>query len=179
MTMSELRLLAPKRTDSSSSTIHAAQDFAVVLTLAVQDRDRAASLVGAKQSVAPQSAGRLPRADARDRAVSAPPSKPELIAVPRRFAPRGSRGMASPEAQMMANCPVIYFDDDEYGGGPPVLIRLLRWSTEALALWLSGMCGRRDTDTCVCRRRDGPSNAWFGGRPSKPHVSRAPYFPTP
>jgi hypothetical protein len=177
MTMSELRLLAPKRTDSSSSTIHAAQDFTVVLTLAVQNRDRAASLVGANKSVAPQSAGRLPCKDARHRAVNAPPSRPALIAVPQRFAPRGSRGMASVEGQLMANCPVIYFDDEEYGDGSPVL-RLLRRSAEALALWLSGICGRRDPDVCVCHRCDGPSNVWFGGR-AKPHVSRAPYFPTP
>jgi hypothetical protein len=174
--MSELRVLAATETESQSTTPHAAKDFAVVLTLAVQDRDRAASLVGAKQSVAPQSAGRLRRTDARDRAVNAPPSRPELIAVPRRFAPHGSRGMASVEAQIMAGCPVIYYDD----GGPPIL-RLLQWSAEALALWLSGMCGRRDPepDTCVCCRCDGPANAWFGGRANNPHVSRAPYFPTP
>jgi hypothetical protein len=188
MTMSELRLLAPKKTESPS-TIHAAQeDFTVLLTLAVQnrDRDRATSLVGAGAKgsvpVPPPSAGRLPRADARARhgAASVPPRRPELIAVPRRLALRGSRGMASPEAQMMANCPVLYFDDQEYDGDPPVL-RLLRWSAEALALWLSGVCGRRDPepDTCVCRRCDGPANAWFGGRGNNPHVSRAPYFPTP
>jgi hypothetical protein len=137
--MSELRVLAATETESQSTTPHA-----VVLTLAVQDarlarrvaRDRAASLVGVKGSVARPSAGRLPPADARDRAVNVPPSRPELIAVPRRFAPRGSRGMASVEAQIMAGCPVIYYDDGE----PPVL-RLLRWSAEALALWLSGMCG--------------------------------------
>jgi hypothetical protein len=175
--MSELRVLAATETESQSTTPHAAKDFAVVLTLAVQHRDRAASLVGVKGSAATPSAGRLPRADARHGAVNAPPSRPELIAVPRRFAPRGSRGMASVEAQMMAGCPVIYYDDCE----PPVL-RLLRWSAKALALWLSGICGRRDpepADTCVCRRCDGPSNAWFGGRGNNPHVSRAPYFPTP
>jgi hypothetical protein len=235
--MCELRVLVAKGTETesrstingqatSTSTIHAARDFAVVLTLAVngdrlsrrvarevrssyarpglQQTGLAPSAAAAqgvvttttrcagnkitykyhrvKGSVAPPppSAGSLPCTNARHGAVNVPPrdkgptaaGKPALIAVPRRFAPRGSRGMASPEAQMMANCPVIYFDDEEYDGDPPVL-RLLRWSAEALALWLSSICGRRDPDTC-----DGPSNISFGGR-ANPHVSRAPYFPTP
>ena len=53
--------------------------------------------------------------------------------------PRGSRGnVASVEAQIMADCPVIYYDDEaEYDGGPPVR-RYLRW--------VAGICGPRDPD---------------------------------
>uniref|UniRef100_A0ACD5TYK2 Uncharacterized protein n=1 Tax=Avena sativa TaxID=4498 RepID=A0ACD5TYK2_AVESA len=54
----------------------------------------------------------------------------------------------SVEAQLMGDCPVIYYDDAEYGGGAPVL-GLLRRPAAALAaaaLWVSGICGPRDPD---------------------------------
>jgi hypothetical protein len=56
--------------------------------------------------------------------------------------------MASVEAQLMADCPVIHYDAAEYDGGQPVQ-RLLRWggaTLAAAALWVSGICGGRDPD---------------------------------
>jgi hypothetical protein len=76
----------------------------------------------------------------------------------------------------MAGCPVLHYHAAEYGNHP-VFWSLVRLSGEVLgaaAVWVSGICGRRDPD--VRRPGDGPMNLWVGG-PSNPHVSRAPYLP--
>uniref|UniRef100_A0ACD5W776 Uncharacterized protein n=1 Tax=Avena sativa TaxID=4498 RepID=A0ACD5W776_AVESA len=131
-------------------------------------------------------AGGHTRTDAGHRVANVPPRRDDKpaadgragrsagIAVPWSSAAGrayGSRGKPSTIGQMMAGCSVIYYDEEEL-----LAQRLLRWSATALAIFVAGICGRRDPD--VCRRDDGPINVRFGGRPN-PHVSRAPYFPTP
>jgi hypothetical protein len=85
---------------------------------------------------------------------------------------------ASIEARIMAGCPVLHYHNAEYGNHP-VFWSLLRLSVEVLgaaALWVSGICSRRDPD--MHYPGDGPINLRFGGS-SNTHVARAPYFPTP
>ncbi|CAM0958403.1 unnamed protein product [Alopecurus aequalis] len=128
-------------------------------------RDRAASRIdvrapGSEGGHAGLSVSRLPRAAAGHGVANVPATdsrarvgRPVTAGTAvRRADGRGSRGMGSVVAQIMGDCPVIYYNDAEYDGGPPVQ-RLLRWSVATLtaaALWVSGLCGPRDQDV---RRR--------------------------
>jgi hypothetical protein len=127
-------------------------------------RDRVGGLVDVRARKDGPSAGRRACTDAghgivnlprRDDGIKGPPTtagragKPASTAVRRVDGSAWGRwGIASVEAQLMADCPVIHYDRAEYDEGPSVR-RLLRWSGATLAaaaLWVSGICGPRDPD---------------------------------
>ncbi|XP_037433097.1 uncharacterized protein LOC119300142 [Triticum dicoccoides] len=61
--------------------------------------------------------------------------------------PSGQGPYACPEAQLMANCPVIRLNEDS------AVERLLRWSAvtlEAAGCWVAGICGGRDHVLYAC-----------------------------
>jgi hypothetical protein len=94
-------------------------------------------------------AANVPRSDQGPPTTAGRASKPASTAVRRVDGSAWGRwGIASVEAQLMADCPVIHYDRAEYDEGPSVR-RLLRWSGATLAaaaLWVSDICGPRDPD---------------------------------
>ncbi|KAM3406197.1 hypothetical protein ACQJBY_000322 [Aegilops geniculata] len=72
--------------------------------------------------------------------------------------PFGQGPYACPEAQLMANCPVIRLNDS-------AVERLLRWSAmtlEATASWVASICGGRDHVVYACPESQLMANN-FGG----------------